>query len=285
MTSLSLRTSVQDDLTQRLVERLESDKLDLPLLPDTATQVMEMANGDTADATDLARVLERDPSLAGHVLKVANSAAYAPTQEIVSLQQAVGRLGMRTISEIAIAVALRGRAFDVKGYENRIKKLWVHSATSGAWAREIARKRRRNVEGAFLSGLLHDVGKPVILQTSIDFMEELGIRPEPAKLATWMDDYHEEIGARLILSWKLPEWMADVTRYHHRSEDAEENVDQIRTARLADLFSHWTANPTEEAEMDIEESPVVAALSIYRDELDELYGMRDHVLEVSEAYS
>lgn len=285
MTSLSTRTTVQDDLTRRLVERLESDKLDLPLLPDTATQVLEMANGDTADASDLARVLERDPSLAGHVLRVANSAVYAPNEEIVSLQQAVGRLGMRTVSEIAIAVALKGRAFDVKGYENRVKKLWVHSATSGAWAREIARKRRRNVEGAFLSGLLHDVGKPVVLQTAIDLTEELGIRPHPTHLAAWMDDYHEEIGARLVLSWTLPEWMADIARHHHRPDEAQENVDQVRTVRLADLLSHWTVNPTEELESEIEGSPVLASLGIYRDELDELYGLRDHVLEVSEAYA
>jgi len=285
MTSLSTHTTVQDELTQHLVERLDSDKLDLPMLPDTAMQVMEMANGDSADAADLARALERDMSLAGHVLRVANSAAYAPNEEIVSLQQAVGRLGMRTVSEIAIAVALKGRAFNVKGHENRIKKLWVHSATAAAWAREIARKRRRNVEGAFLSGLMHDVGKPIVLQTAIDFTGEQGIRPDPVRLARWMDDYHEEIGARLVLSWNLPEWMADVARFHHKPDEAESSVDQVRTVRLADLFSHWTMNPTEEAELEIEEYSSLGALGIYKDELEELYALRDRVLELSEAYA
>jgi putative nucleotidyltransferase with HDIG domain len=285
MTSLSTCTTVQDELTRHLVERLDSDKLDLPMLPDTAMQVMEMANGDTADAADLARALERDMSLAGHVLRVANSAAYAPNQEIVSLQQAVGRLGMRTVSEIAIAVALKGRAFNVKGYENRIKKLWVHSSTAAAWAREIARKRRRNVEGAFLSGLMHDVGKPIVLQTAIDFTGEQGVRPDPERLARWMNDYHEEIGARLVLSWKLPEWMADVARFHHRPHETESSIDQVHMVRLADIFSHWTMNPTEEAEMEIEESPSLAPLGIYQDDLEELYALRDQVLEVSEAYS
>ena len=61
----------------------------------------------------------------------------------------------------------------MRGRERRIKTLWAHSAAAGAWAREIARLRRMNVESAFLIGLMHDIGRPVLLQLVSDLAREL----------------------------------------------------------------------------------------------------------------
>jgi HD-like signal output (HDOD) protein len=284
MTAITVRGGDQQDaLALRLESHLESAALELPLLPDVASRILELCGDESKDAGDVARTLHGDPALAGHVLRVANSAAYAPGEEIVSLQQAVGRLGLRAVADIAVAVALRTRTFRVRGHEAVLRSVWAHSAMAGAWAREIARMRRRNVEGALLAGLLHDVGRPIVLQAALDLAGELELPAEPARLAAWMDALHPHAGARLAASWSLPEWMADVALWHHRPEEAPRNKDQVRTGCLADLLAHWSAAPSEATERALFESPAVAALGIYKDELEELCALRARVAELAEA--
>ena len=64
---------------------------------------MSLCSEETCDAARLAELITHDQALAGHVLGVSNSAAYAPKEPIVSLQQAVSRLGSDTVCEIAMA--------------------------------------------------------------------------------------------------------------------------------------------------------------------------------------
>src|SRR6185503_16029782 len=149
-----------DDPLEILIERLDSGELELPVIPAAAASVLEACRDDENGARQVAEIMQRDPSLAGHTLRLSNSAAYGSTEPIVSLSQAIARLGLSIVSEITLAVALKGRVFSVARFDAQIRVLWVHSAGAGIWAREIARMRRRNVEGAFLCGLLHDVGRP-----------------------------------------------------------------------------------------------------------------------------
>ena len=72
-----------------LEARIESGKLDLPLLPDAAMEVMNLSNSEKANPGKLADILHRDQTLAGHVLRIANSPAYKPRMPITSLRQAV----------------------------------------------------------------------------------------------------------------------------------------------------------------------------------------------------
>ena len=148
-------------LRQQLVERVSQRRLELPMLPQTATDVLSLCNDSSCDTARLSSLIQRDQALAAHTLHIANSAAYAPREPIVSLQQAIGRLGFKTMCDIAVAVAMRSKVFVLKGHEERLRAMWLHSAMSGTWAKEIARACRRNVEGAFLCGLLHDIGQPV----------------------------------------------------------------------------------------------------------------------------
>jgi HD-like signal output (HDOD) protein len=110
-TPRSAHPATDDALHGELIERIDSGSLDLPLLSDTAAKVMELCGDASCDARRLAELIQRDQGLAGHVLRVANSAAYAPTERIVSLQQAVSRMGLTAMRDIALAIAIRGKVF------------------------------------------------------------------------------------------------------------------------------------------------------------------------------
>lgn len=271
-------------LHDELVQRIDSGGLELPLLNETAANVMTLCADPTCDARRLAELIQRDQALAGHVLRVANSVAYAPSEPIVSLQQAVSRMGLMVMRDIALAVAIKGKVFSAPGHEADIRELWLHSASAGAWAKEIARLRRRNVEGAFLTGLMHDVGKPVVLQAAVDIFLEAEREVDAATLHAWLDQHHTQVGAQLLGYWSMPDWMQSATLWHHEPERAPDDaVEVASTVCLADLLSHWSLADGKASEDILRHHPVLARLSLYSDDLDELLARREHVSLVSKA--
>src|SRR5882672_9489984 len=180
-----------------VAERLATGTFDVPMLPQVASQVGMLASSTDADAARLSALIHRDPVLAGHVLRIANSPAYMPRMPIVSLQQAVARLGLQTVAEIAFAASIQGGVFKVPGYEAVLLRLWRHALTSGAFAKEVARARRLNVESAFLCGLLHAVGKPALLQVATDVARSIGVDLDAATLFELLEELHATIGLRI----------------------------------------------------------------------------------------
>jgi len=265
--------------------KLASGEIELPFLPDTAANVLAASNDEECDARRLADLLQRDQALAAHVLNVSNSAAYAPKEPIVSLQQAISRLGIRAIADIAIAVSVKGRVFRIPGYQVQVRRMWQHSAMAGVYAKEIARLRRFNVEGAFSCGLLHDVGKPVVMQAFLDILAGMTEKRVPFKLLeSAMDAFHTHVGGLLIDKWSLPPWVKASIMYHHDYQKADEYGEDVKCTNLADVLAHWAMNDEyDEDDFDMN-MPVLAGLSLYRDDIELLLARRGEVLEVSEAF-
>jgi HD-like signal output (HDOD) protein len=256
--------------------------LELPMLPETAARVVALCEDADTDARALEAVLERDPSLTACVLKVANSVMYAPKEPIVSLKQAVSRLGMATVRNLALTSSLHGKVFDVPGHGALVHDIWAHCAVAAVFAREIGRKLRRNVEAAFLCGLVHDVGRPIVLQVALHLPR--GHAPlSEAQLEHAMDAYHERVGARLVEVWGLAEWTTAAVLHHHDPDRATPHEDEARITRLADLLAHWALTPGTGPEHFPADDPTVAALNLYEDDLDALLALREKVLQASEA--
>ena len=96
-------------------------------------------------------------------MRVANSALYARRTPVVTLPQAIAWLGIREIRNIAFAVAVQGQVFSSTYFRKEMNDLWRESVITALFAQEIARLKRRNVESAYLCGLLHRAGMAVIL--------------------------------------------------------------------------------------------------------------------------
>jgi putative nucleotidyltransferase with HDIG domain len=271
---------LHDILARHLEEELE-----LPILPEASARIMALCEDENADARAIEGVLERDPSLASHVLRVANSSAYAPKESIVSLQQAVSRLGLATLRNIVIGISLQGRVFKVPGHQARVRAIWIHCAVAAAFAREIARKQRCNVEAAFLCGLLHDVGRPIVLQATIDALAHRTKEALPVPLLeTAMNEFHEEIAERMAASWKLADWAIAVVAHHHDPAKAALYEKEARITRLADLLSYWTLDSGRAPEDFESDAPVIKELNLYPEDVDVLLAYRGKALEFAEAF-
>ncbi len=266
-----------------LAERTSELSLELPMLPDTASRVMGLCTAEDCDVRELAELIERDPSLAGHVLRISNSAAFAPNEAIVSLQQAVTRLGFSVLSEIAVGVALRGQVFRVPGFDKTIRLMWMHSAAAGAFAKDIARTARRNVEGAFLCGLLHDVGKPIVLTNVLDVCKQARVRPNKPIVETALEEFHTTVGAMLVERWGLAPWVVAAAEHHHRPEEAGAHEVEANVTNLADALSHWALSTRDVG--DPRTLPSVAALDLYDDDMVRIMAGREAVLELAAAFA
>jgi putative nucleotidyltransferase with HDIG domain len=281
-------------------QRIEAGEVDVPLLPQVASQVLSLAIDPKADAARLSALIHKDPSLAGRVLQIANSPAYMPKMPIVSLQQAVARLGLDTVVEIAFVASLDGGTFEVPGYEDELENLWRHAIASGAFAKEIARIKRVNVESAFLCGLLHAVGKPALLQVVADAEAELEKKSgyegalRGAALAV-LDQFHVGIGAKIAEAWRLPVQVTTAIVFHADYAAAPSCKIDAMIAGLADAFATdlvrsragggAVAGEAEGAarEARLRELPVVADLNLYPSDLDGLLAKRASVSQIVES--
>ena len=284
--SLNLDALISGPIGLSIQAQAKSDDLDLPVLPNSAAEVLALCNGSDCDARELALKIERDQSLAGHVLHVSNSAAYAPTEPIVSLSQAVARLGFGTVCEISIAVAVKGKVFNVPGFESTLAELWRHSAASGFYAKEVARVLRKNVEGAFLCGLLHEVGKPVALQLLVDAWVEAGVdEPLDAEVAEGvMDKFGGILGGTLLSKWDFAPWMQAAVEYCHDADSAGQFREQAMMTGLASRLTHWALASSDDTAEDLARLQIVADLEIYENDFEELLAMKDTILETAKAF-
>lgn len=261
-----------------LAAHFADQALELPLLPTYATQVVALCSDPDSDARSLAQLLQRDPSLAAHVLAIANSAAFGTAEPIVSLQQAIARMGVRTLAGVALSIAVKTKVFRGGKQLARIQKLWKHCSLSAAFAREIARSRRRNVESAFLCGLLHEVGAPVVLHAIDDLQTRGGIEFSTAEIDAAIEALHAEIGERLVRAWSLPEWTHAAARYHHVPHKAPAFRDEVYTTQLADRLARNAQGDDQLADLD----PILGALGMYEEDLAALLAQSEQICALAE---
>src|SRR3954468_5067550 len=196
-------SGVPSALRAELEAKLAAGTLELPLLPGVAMEVSSAAAKDEVDARVIADLLKRDPALSAHVLRIVNSPVYSPRAQIVSLQQAVARVGAVKIREIALVIACRTGVFKAKGYEQEIDAVFRHSIGTALFAQEIARSTRNNVEDAFLCGLLHDVGRAVLLQALVTLLRDAKANADREAMLGLVSELHEPAGSALAKAWGL----------------------------------------------------------------------------------
>src|SRR3954469_17817836 len=230
-------SGVPSPIRAELEAKLAAGTLELPLLPGVAMEVTSAAAKDEVDARVIADLLKRDPALSAHVLRIVNSPVYSPRAQIVSLQQAVARVGAVKIREIALIIACRTGVFKAHGYEQEIDQVFRHSIATALFAQEIARNTRNNVEDAFLCGLLHDVGRPVLLQALAALLREAHAHADRTPLLELVTLRHELAGSCLARAWNLPETVQTAIRQHHTLE-RESPTTGVRITALAHATAH-----------------------------------------------
>jgi putative nucleotidyltransferase with HDIG domain len=229
-------------------ESLSGEKLQLPIMPEASAMLMSMTTDDETRIQDLVDVIQRDPSLAAHLLRIANSPLYAPRYPSVSLRHAVARLGALELRRVAITIGCQARVFNVGGWENEVHQLFAHSLTTALYASEVAKLVRANEEEAFLCGLLHDVGHAIVLQGLEDLKKKHKVELSRAAIITIAGEYHTLIGRRLIEQWGLSPRLADIVALHH--DEVRAPAMNLALVKVADALAYGLREPPPKSDDD-----------------------------------
>ena len=259
--------SVADTL-RSLVQRGE---VQLPAVPDVTAKLLELiADEDRADAHNAARIIATEPAIAASVLRLANSVAFGGLKQVLELSEAVGRIGMRQVGSLATTIAIQG-AFDSKNplRRERLTTLWNFAITAAVTTRQLS-LGVVDPEHAYLAGLLHDIGKPLILKL-LDQAEKKLLDPlTPAAVEELMETLHTELGHKLLISWRIPEPVSDTARSHHNPRIPEGAV-LLALVQAGDVIAGHLVLPREaREEQQLSEHPAIQRLGLSGIELASL---------------
>jgi putative nucleotidyltransferase with HDIG domain len=198
-------------LTDIVLKRLQEDRLVIPTLPAAAQKCLELLRDPNANLRNLGRHLELDPVLAARVLRLASSAGMGGGQAITSVEQAVTRVGAQKLKTLLVDASAR-RLFESRDprISEAFRQLWEHSLAVALLARDVAALcGAQDTDTAYLAGLLHDIGKPVLASMMLEAERMIvGNRP-----GAWIDagvwlasiqSTHRRVGQAIAESWKLP---------------------------------------------------------------------------------
>jgi putative nucleotidyltransferase with HDIG domain len=204
----------------------------LPTLPEITSFVLEMLEDPASSSQDVTNVLVRDPSLSGQILKLVNSAYYGLPQKVSDLTRAIALLGYGRIKNLVLSLSLI-RVFRTMSKRSKedFQRFWLHSSVvAGLMKRLALRMGRAEPEQAFVAGLLHDVGKLILLGyapkeheaiVKLAQQRQAGFAElEGEVLATT----HAEIGGWAARAWNLPRETVETVEWHHRSASWELGV-------------------------------------------------------------
>ncbi|GAB6068728.1 HDOD domain-containing protein [Methylothermus subterraneus] len=223
-------------LTELLEEQFAALSSRLPVFHPVALELERLKNDGRVSMEQIVAAIEKDPTLAAQVLRLANSALYRGLAKADTLSRAVLRLGMKRVVSLAFAasqsLAYRGER---PPYREMLRQLWTRTYLSACGARFLAERlgQGERAEEAFLAGLFHDLGELFVLRALECLSAKTG-ELTPALIEEAVTALHPQFGAKLILQWNLPEEYARIARDHHLEELAESDW-LMACVRLMDL--------------------------------------------------
>jgi len=209
-------------LRKFILERLKNNK-DLPSLPEIVVKLEELLADPDSKISDIAKLIETEPTLSGKIITLSNSVYYRGIYKIKTIPMAVKRLGLNLIRDLIYSIILT-KLF-VKSSIINTQQFWIHSLAVASFSRSLATRKRlfqEEKEIAYLCGLMHDIGIMVFLylipEEYMDFLKlsfDLNKTIESRELQSFGID-HAELGAIFIEQcWDIDKEIVNAVRQHH----------------------------------------------------------------------
>lgn len=216
----------------------------LSSLPEIYFKINDVINDPESSFGDVAEVISNDVSLSVRLLKIVNSSFYNFPSEIDTISHAISIVGTKQLRDLALATMVL-TAFDgIPEDHVDMNSFWRHSVACGVSAWVIALNcREDNPERYYLTGMLHDVGRLIILENHPEQAQEIMERSQSEKKLVFEVERdilgfdHGAVGATLLMSWKLPSALGDVVRNHHNPQEGSGYPLETAILHLADIFA------------------------------------------------
>ena len=220
------------------------NKIKLPSLPIIFDQINEAISDPGSSATHVANIINKDSSLSARLLKIVNSAFYGFPSRIDTISRAVAIIGTKQLSILALGTSALAVFKDIPSDLIDMRSFWKHSIACGIIARIISSyKNNTTTERFFLAGLLHDIGRLIILKYLPLEAKEALLRANRTNslLCKTEEDVtgfsHALIGSMLVKEWKLPAILENAVRYHHACSECQSPLEPA-VVHLSDIITN-----------------------------------------------
>lgn len=220
----------------------EAQLADLPSPPGIIQKLHSCMAEEEVSSNELARVIETDQAFTARILKLVNSPFYGFARDIASVQEAVTMIGFHAVHQLLLATSLLSE-FKTKNSSIKLDDFWRHSFGVGVIARHILHTVDRDTrQAAFVSGVLHDIGRLVYMKmmpdTFITFYSELSMVTDLEAEVKFFGIDHQETGKALAQKWNFPESVTAVIANHHNPDAVESYALMVSAVNIADILSH-----------------------------------------------
>lgn len=263
------------ELLRALRVHLVTSNSQLPMLPEIATRLLDMTSRANVDIGKLVSEIERDATVAGRLLAIANSAFYRRAASATSVKGAVLRLGLTETRDVIFRIVASATVFRIPEYADAARALRLHGVVTGYVCREICRVVGADPELAFLCGLLHDVGKATLLLTALKAPGNIP-RPAFSEVADVIEADHAEAGALTCEYWKLPPGLIEVVR-RHQSPPSDQPYTLFTAA--ANRITHHLGIGCEKSPITAGDVPLLKAAKVTPELLKSLLAYAERVAQ------
>jgi putative nucleotidyltransferase with HDIG domain len=247
---------VDVELKEKKMKLVVNRVHNLPTPPVVFEQISKVINDPDTSAYDVANIISEDPALTAKILRLTNSSFYGIPRTVTSVKQAIVILGLEVVKSLIISASV----FEIFAKKYKLDKsyidnFWRHSLSTAFMARILSRKGEKlspmEAEQFFSAGLLHDIGKLVIItELAVDYKvikesldNDTTLTVFAAEAAVMGID-HSDIGSFLCSKWNLPEALCEAIANHHKNEMV---ATQKYTAaiHLSNYLAHQMESPDE----------------------------------------
>lgn len=211
-----------------LLQRKLGGSLALPSMPSILVRLREISGDPEAGVRDVAALISQDPPLCARTLRIVNSAHVGLRAPVSSIEHAAAVLGMDALRNLLLQAQLSNLFEQLgEGIRKDVGELWKHSILVGRIGHRLSQRVRGEMDAneLELAGLLHDIGKFVLLELErgeyLGLVQRAGLEGrsvlELEREAFGFD--HSDVGALLAARWNLPETVENCIALHHSMDD------------------------------------------------------------------
>jgi HD-like signal output (HDOD) protein len=229
------------DIVKEIVERFKQGEINLPSVPQINVRFQELTDRG-ADYRQISELLKQDVAIVSKLIMVSNSPVYRGLDITKTLEQAISRLGIAVTQQYVNVISNRALyTIGQKKYIPLIERLWQHSLSCAYACQAISKIHGKKVQfdsDPFILGLLHDIGKLILLQVigELETKGRFGGEISMNEVLKITGTYHGQFGSALLKRWKFPNGYVTTALYHDNLHDADPISKELLIVHLGNLL-------------------------------------------------
>jgi HD-like signal output (HDOD) protein len=223
------------EFLRTLASELSGGTVDLPCFPDVVIRVRTALDDPKTKSEKIVTLLGTEPRLAARLLQTANSAAFNTSgKPLVDLRTAVTRLGYQMVQSATMSYAVHQmkHAESLRAISKPLSELWSECIVVASVSQAVAARTKVSPDEAFLTGLLHGIGRLYIMARAVDGNGKYG---NDQYLMSLVADWHPQIGKAVLENWNFAEEMSSAVgdqADHERKRKVGEELTDILVASV-----------------------------------------------------